>query len=277
MERNSSQAGKLLLGASYEFEYLQDVGNGTQPISNPSNERTTSEITALFLNYSITDKFSIETVLPWRRIVNSKISIVTGSEGTYIRETSGFSDAIILFKYSDYFFDDQILATFASGLKLATGSVTDLDEDGKVISETLQVGSGTVDPLFSLFLGYPSGRWLYSGSLFTRISVYENIRGYKYGNEFHGRISVNYDKSDALFIKAGLETVLTKRDTHQYGEPESQRGGKWAYVVPGFGIRFSNNFILDIEYPWTIYYNVNESQLVPDGFLRLNLFYDWSL
>ena len=277
MERNSSQAGKLLLGASYEFEYLQDVGNGTQPISNPSNERTTSEITALFLNYSITDKFSIETVLPWRRIVNSKISIVTGSEGTYIRETSGFSDAIILFKYSDYFFDDQILATFASGLKLATGSVTDLDEDGKVISETLQVGSGTVDPLFSLFLGYPSGRWLYSGSLFTRISVYENIRGYKYGNEFHGRVSVNYDQSDALFFKAGFETVLTKRDTHQYGEPESQRGGKWAYVVPGFGIRFSNNFILDIEYPWTIYYNVNESQLVPDGFLRLSLFYDWSL
>ena len=141
-----------------------------------------------------------------------------GSEGTYIRKTDGFSDAILLFKYSDYFFDDQILATFASGLKLATGSVTDLDEDDKVISETLQVGSGTVDPLFSLFLGYPSGRWLYSGSLFSRISVYENVRGYKYGNEFHGRISVNYDKSDALFIKAGLETVLTKRDTHQYGE-----------------------------------------------------------
>jgi hypothetical protein len=277
MERNSSQAGKLLLGASYEFEYLQDVGNGTQPISNPSNERTTSEISALFLNYSITDKFSIETVLPWRKIVNSKISIVEGSEGIYIRKTEGFSDAILLFKYSDYFFDDQILATFASGLKLATGSVTDLDEDDNVISETLQVGSGTVDPLFSLFLGYPSGRWLYSGSLFSRISVYENVRGYRYGNEFHGRISVNYDKSDALFIKGGLETVVTKRDTHQYGEPESQRGGEWAYLVSGFGIMFSNNFILDVEYPWTIYYSVNESQLVPDGFLRLNLFYDWAL
>ena len=277
MERNSSQAGKLLLGSSYEFEYLQDVGNGTQPISNPSNERTTSEITTLFLNYSITDKFSVETVLPWRRIVNSKISIVPESEGTYIRETNGFSDVILLFKYSDYFFDDQILATFASGVKLANGSVTDLDEDDKVISETLQVGSGTVDPLFSLFVGYPNGKWLLSGSLFSRLSIYENIRGYKYGNEFHSRISVNYDKSDALFIKAGLETVFTKRDTHQYGEPESQRGGKWAYAVSGFGVRFLNNFILDVEYPWTIYYDVNESQLVPDGFLRLNLLYDWSL
>ncbi|MBC8310688.1 MAG: hypothetical protein H8E72_00120 [Candidatus Marinimicrobia bacterium] len=280
MERNSSQAGKLLLGASYEFEYLQDsyIEDGAQPIANPNYERTTSEISALFLNYSITDKLSIETVLPWRKIVNYKIRLDNDPEleGPYVRETTGFSDAIILLKFSDYFFDDQILATFSSGLKLATGSVTDLDADGKVISETLQVGSGTVDPLFSLFLGYPSGRWLYSGSLFSRISVYENVRGYKYGNEFHGRISVNYDKSDALFIKAGLETVLTKRDTHQYGEPEDQRGGKWAYAVPGFGIRFSNNFILDVEYPWTIYYNVNESQLVPDGFLRLNLFYDWS-
>jgi len=175
MERNSSQAGKLLLGSSYEFEYLQDVGNGTLPISNPSNERTTSEIYALFLNYSVTDKFSVETVLPWRRIVNSKISIVPESEGTYIRETNGLSDAILLFKYSDYFLDDQILATFASGIKLATGSVTDLDEDDKVISETLQVGSGTVDPLFSLFVGYPSGKWLLSvvyfpGYLFMKIS-----------------------------------------------------------------------------------------------------------
>jgi len=274
MERNSSQAGKLLLGTGYEFEYLEDVGNGTNPISNPSNERTTSEILSFFLNYSITDKLSIETVLPWRRIVNFSIK---PDKPNFVRETDGFSDAIFLIKYNDYFFDDQIMATFATGLKLATGSVTDLDGNGDVISETLQVGSGTVDPLFSLFLGYPSGRWLISGSLFSRLSIYENIRGYMYGNEFHGRLSVNYDQSDVFFLKTGFETVLTERDTHQYGQPEDQRGGEWAYAVPGFGIRFSNNLILDVEYPWTIYYRVNESQLVPDGFLRLNLFYDWSL
>ena len=91
---------------------------------------------------------------------------------------------------------------------MATGSVTDLDNDGKIISETLQLGSGSVDPLFSLFLGYPSSRWLFSANFFSRISVYENIRGYKYGNEFHTRISVNYDKSDALFFKAGLDCLL---------------------------------------------------------------------
>jgi len=278
MERNSSQAGKLLLGASYEFEYLQDVGNGKISAPNPSNERTTSEIASLFLSYSVNDKFSVEGVFPWRKIVNSKNNIDDDfPTGIRIRETSGFSDVILLFKYSDYFFDDQVLATFGIGSKLATGSVTDIDNDEKIISETLQLGTGAVDPLFSFFLGYPRGKWLLSGSLFSRISVYENIRGYKYGNEFHGRMSVNYDKSDALFLKGGLETVLTERDTHQYGEPEIERGGKWAYAVPGFGIRFKNNFILDVEYPWTIYYNVNESQLVPDGFLRLNLFYDWSL
>ena len=278
MERNSSMEGKFLLGFSYEYEYLQDVGNGRTPAPNPSNERTTSEISSIFLSYSINDIFSVEGVFPWREIVNSKNNIDDDfPTGIRIRETSGFSDVILLLKYSDYFFDDQILLTYGVGAKLATGSVTDLDNDKKIISETLQLGSGALDPLFSLFFGYPNGRWLLSGSLFSRISAYENIRGYKYGDEFHGRISLNYDKSDAFFLKGGIETVVTGRDTHQYGEPEIERGGEWAYMVPGFGMRFKNNFILDIEYPWTIYYNVNESQLIPDGFFRLNLFYDWSL
>ena len=129
-------------------------------------------------------------------------------------------------------------------------------------------------PLFSLFLGYPNQKWLLSGSFFTRLSLYENVVGYKYGNEFHSRFSINYDKSDALFIKMGMEAIYTARDTHQYGEPEIERGGKWVYLVPGFGLRFAKNFILDFEYPITTYFEVNESQLVPDGFIRLNLLYD---
>ena len=278
MERNSSRVGKLLIGSSYEFEYLENVYNGTTSAPNPSDERTTSSIFTIFLSYSLNDNLTIEGVLPWRDIVNAKNNIdPTKPPGLYIRESSGFSDALLLIKHSDYYFDDAILATFSGGVKLATGSITSRDSQDNIISETLQLGSGTVDPIFSLFLGYPNGKWLISGSFFTRLSIYENIVGYKYGNEFHNRISVNYDKSDALFFKAGLESVFTNRDTHQYGEPEIERGGQWAYFVPGFGVRLSNNVTLDMEYSATIFYNVNESQLVPDGFLRLNLFYDWDL
>ena len=173
--------------------------------------------------------------------------------------------------------DGEVLATISAVFKLATGSISARDSQGKIISETLQLGSGTVDPIFSLFLGYPNGKWLISGSFFTRLSMYDNVVGYKYGNEFHNRISVNYDKSDALFFKVGIESVFTQRDTHQYGEPEIERGGQWVYLVSGFGVRFSNDFILDIEYPWTVFFDVNESQLIPDGFIRLNLFYNWSI
>ena len=76
---------------------------------------------------------------------------------------------------------------------------------------------------------------------------------------------------------AGLESIFTERDTHQYGEPEIERGGKWMYFVPGLGVRLSDRFILDVEYPWNIYYDVNESQLVPNWLLRFNLFYEWTL
>ena len=278
MERNSSQAGKLLIGTSYEFEYLENVFNGTKPAPNPSDERTTSSIFSLFASYSVNDNLAVEGVFPWRNIINAKNNIdPTKPPGLYIRESNGFSDALLLIKYSDYYFDDSVLATFGTGVKLATGSISARDNQGEVISETLQLGSGTIDPMFSLFLGYPNGKWLISGSVFTRLSVYENVVGYKYGNEFHYRLSANYDQSDAFFLKAGLESVLTARDTHQYGEPEIERGGVWTYLVTGFGVRFANNFILDVEYPWTIFFDVNESQLIPDGFIRLNLFYDWSM
>ena len=275
MERNSSSEGKILIGTGYEFEYLEKVFNGRKSAPNPSDERTTSSIFSIFVNYSINDKLSAEAVFPWRNIVNAKNNIdPTKPPGLYIRESEGFSDALVFIKYSDYFFNDQILATFGSGIKFGTGSISARDIQDDVLSETLQVGSGTVDPLFSLFLGYPNQKWLLSGSFFTRLSLYENVVGYKYGNEYHSRFSINYDKSDALFLKMGMEAIYTARDTHQYGEPEIERGGKWIYLVPGFGLRFAKNFILDFEYPITTYFEVNESQLVPDGFIRLNLLYD---
>ena len=276
MERNSSQAGKLLIGTSYEYEYLENVFNGTEKAPNPSDERTTSSITSLFINYSVNDNLTIEGVFPWRNIINAKNNIdPTKPPGLYIRESNGFSDMLLMLKYSDYYFDDMILASIGTGVKLATGSISARDSQDEVISETLQLGSGTVDPVFLLFMGYPNGRWLISGSFFTRLSLYDHVVVYTYGNEFHTRLSVNYDQSDAFFLKGGLESVCTVRDTHQYGEPEIERGGQWIYFVPGFGVRFANNFILDFEYPWTVYFDVNESQLIPDGFIRLNLFYDW--
>ena len=208
MERNSSQAGKLLIGTSYEFEYLENVFNGMKTAPNPSDERTTSSIFSIFLSYSVNDNLAVEGVFPWRSIVNAKNNIdQTKPPGLYIRESNGFSDVLLLIKYSDYYFDDMFIATLGAGIKLATGSISARDSQDEVISETLQLGSGTVDPMFSLFVGYPNGKWLISGSVFTRLSFYENVVGYKYGNEFHGRLSVNYDQSDALFLKSGLEFV----------------------------------------------------------------------
>ena len=75
MERNSSQAGKLLIGSSYEFEYLEHVFNGTNSAPNPSDERTTSSILSLFLSYSVNDNLAVEGVFPWRSILNAKNNI----------------------------------------------------------------------------------------------------------------------------------------------------------------------------------------------------------
>ena len=128
MERNSSQAGRLLIGTSYEFEYLENVFNGMETAPNPSDERTTSSIFSFFLSYSVNDNLAVEGVFPWRSIVNAKNNIdPTKPPGLYIRESNGFSDALLLIKYSDYYFDDMYLATFGAGIKLATGGISARD------------------------------------------------------------------------------------------------------------------------------------------------------
>ena len=110
--------------------------------------------------YSVNDNLTVEGVFPWRNIFYAKNNIdPTNPPGLYIRESNGFSDALLLLKYSDYYFDDAVLVTFGTGVKLATGSISARDSQGEVISETLQLGSGTIDPMFSLFLGYPNGKW----------------------------------------------------------------------------------------------------------------------
>ena len=88
-----------------------------------------------FYFYILNDNLTIEGVLPWRDIVNAKNNIdPTKPPGLYIRESKGFSDALLLIKHSDYYFDDAILATFSGGIKLATGSITSRDSQNNIFN-----------------------------------------------------------------------------------------------------------------------------------------------
>ena len=106
MERNTTEAGKLLVGLSYDYEYLSKAMVDDREWENINHERTNNTTYSLYLNYSLTENFSIEGIIPYRLVTNEKI-MFTGqysndeehplyNGGQYLRETDGFGDVVIM-------------------------------------------------------------------------------------------------------------------------------------------------------------------------------------
>jgi len=212
--------------------------------------------------------------LPWRRVVNNKF---TYDSRQFIRMSHGFGDAILMGKYRFPVMDEWANITIGAGVKLANGRLEEPDGSGSRISDNLQIGSGTIDPVLSIYASHASlnKKWFFYTNFITRISSDENIYGYKYGNEYHSTFSANYDLTDFIFLQSSIEFIYTERDTDQYGHRiKRERGGKWLYWTPGISLRLTPDFILDMQYPIPVYQYVNESQLISPGFLRMNISYE---
>ena len=267
----------MIIGTGYEFEYLNQVQYNSRSAPNPNYEKTVNSTLIYFLNYGLTENLAIEALLPWRKVVNNKF---TYNSRQFIRMSHGYGDAIIMGKYRFAFLEDFAAVTIGAGLKLANGKLEEPDETGNRISDNLQIGSGTIDPVLSLYGSHTSTNlklltWL---NIIARISTDENIYGYKYGNEIQTSMGMNYDLSDKLFLSSSIELIYTLRDTDQYGyRVKRERGGKWLYWTPGVSLRIRRDFVLDFQYPIAIYQYVNESQLISNGFLRMSLSYDWRM
>ena len=80
------------------------------------------------------------------------------------------------------------------------------DEFGERISDNLQVGTGTVDPILSIYSSQDIKKLVLSGGIFTRISTGENIYGYKYGNEIQTLINLDY--IETIFFMVAYKLVI---------------------------------------------------------------------
>ncbi|MFQ6607359.1 MAG: transporter [Fidelibacterota bacterium] len=243
---------------------------------NPNHERTNNSAYMFYLNYSLSNNFSVEALVPWQIVTNEKI-LFPGQYshqpqgGKYVRHAQGMGDVVIMGRYQ--FNIKMAQLSVGLGVKLATGDSEAMDDFGVRISDNLQIGSGTVDPVFLIFSAYPGNKWLFLGNLFSRIPLRENIYGYQYGAESHVNLGVNYDLSDLIFLRGNLNGIFTSRDKYQYGEPEFSRGGRWLYFIPGLGIRLTRMLTMDLQYPFPVYQYVNESQLIPTDLMTVNLSY----
>lgn len=174
-------------------------------------------------------------------------------------------------------FDSHFPMLLGAGVKLANGKINAVDKYDERISDNLQVGSGSVDPVFSLYTNEPIGSFMFSTGVFTRISSRENIYGYKYGNELHALTNLDYLGSDYFFGGIQLYYLLTTRDTYEYGKIARDRGGKSVLFSTKMGSKITDGFDLEIVLQIPIHQDLNESQLTSSYSIQIGTLYRFAL
>jgi hypothetical protein len=282
LQHNAVEPGRLSLGLNYEYEFLTDPLDGAREIPNVNRERTNNSAASLLVSYGLSKSFSVLAVFPHRTVTNEKI-LFRGQDkaqydgGKYIRHASGWGDALLLLNYVLPQIKHLPAIQAGGGVKLANGSTEATDIYGRRFSDNLQIGSGSVDPVFALSLAQNVSRFVVSAGAFTRLSMRENIYGYKYGNELHAVLAVDYAGSGLFYAGLRLNYMFTTRDRYEYGKITRERGGKWIYLAPKLGFKILPSWDFEVNVPAAVYQNVNESQLTSSYQLQINTVYHLSL
>ena len=266
MKYNDSQSGQFSLGISYEHEQLDRAIYGDEYIPNYNKERTNNSSLTIITSYGITDHFTLSAFFPFRYILNQKV-LFRGQNphmyngGKYFRESYGLGDILLQVRIQRTFFN-SLPIVFGVGLKLSNGKINMVDEFNERISDNLQVGTGTVDSILSLYSSQDIKNLILSGGVFTRISNGENIYGYQYGNEIQTLINLDYIENPHIYGGIQFSHLLSTRDYYEYGKISRDRGGENYYMTGKVGTKATDNLDFEMTIQFPIYQHLNESQLI---------------
>ena len=281
LEYNDSQSGQFSLGISYEHEQLNRAKYGDRFIPNYNKERTNNSSLTIISSYGITDHFTISAFFPFRYILNQKVlfrgqnpNLYNG--GKYFRESYGLGDVLLQARIQRTFFN-EIPIVLGIGVKLSNGKINMTDEFGERISDNLQVGTGTVDPILSIYSSQDIKRLVLSGGIFTRISTGENIYGYKYGNEIQTLINLDYIENHLLYGGLQVSHLLSTRDYYEYGKISRDRGGESYFLTGKIGTKATDNLDFEMTLQIPLHQNLNESQLVSPFIIQFGSLYRFGI
>jgi|TARA_B100001964_G_C14245732_1_gene607286 hypothetical protein len=255
---------------------------GTRAIPNYNKERTINSSLTLITNYGVTDQFSLTAFFPVRYILNEKVLFRGQNQnqyagGKYFRESYGLGDVILQARLQKNLLKEKLPVVFGLGAKLSNGEINATDRFGDRISDNLQVGTGTIDPVFSIYISNNYRQFLFSGGVFTRITNGENIYGYHYGNEIQTLVNIDYIESSLIYGGLQFSHLLTTRDYYEYGKVAQDRGGNSIFAAGKLGTRLTDKLDMEMTIQMPLHQNLNESQLTSPFTIQFGSLYRFEI
>lgn len=275
----TSSKGTVLLGLSYDYNYLNTLKSGNDRLDDSARQRITQS--ALFnIGYTITTNLSVEglfTYVKQERIISQFGNI--NKDGS-----NGIGDGVLLFKYNfSQIFKQNNLLRLGLGTKMPIGATDKKSEQGILLNPDLQPGSGAWDLIGWFFYSQtfsfrPSGTFAatavyrYTG---TNNNFLNGATTYRFGTEFQGFI--NYTDQFLVgknLMSPGLSVSYRNANKDEIGGSLlDNTGGAWVNLIPSLNIEIIEDFNFLIKFEIPIYSFVDGTQLTPTFRITTGLFY----
>ena len=281
LETSTTSKNNLQLSLTYDYNTLQSVYEGTQKIDDQTRERRTQSA-LLEATYGLTDRITLTGLFSY---INQRRVVSPTAEVGNVLSSSGFGDALLLFKYeiiSQNILNQRQLAV-GVGPKIPTGA-SDVTQNRILLPADMQPGSGSWDVVFWSYYSegfmpdLPLNIFITASyKLNTSNDRFSNSdAGYKFGNEFVSSVGAGYRTDTILDYSFSLRFRTTAVDQFDNQEVPNT-GGVWLYAIPGLNIKVTDYLITRITGQIPIYRNLQGTQLTTTYTLSASLFYNYSL
>ena len=260
---------------SANYNTLTTLYTESQKLQDEQRKRTTQSY-LIRAHYSISEKFAIETFVPFVRQTRSIYS--SSSNNLDFESSFGIGDPIVLGSYK--IFDSAFKLTLGAGPQIPLGSFTQRNSRGLLLVEDLQPGSGAWDLVILGIAEYslPSRPTtnLFSRAIYSYTGSNDESRNGLQTYEFGNDIQVIAGVADQFLLAKRIVTpslALRYRFAEQDAIdfiPSSGTGGNWVFAKATLGVEFfwESSLSLDIEIPIRTF--VNDTQLSPDSIVTIS-------
>ena len=220
---------------------ISGMANGTTFPALPTDMQM--YMTMIGAAYSFSDDFAVMGMASY---IENTMHMNLRNGKDFTMTSGGVGDVTLLGKYRAYADDDLVPTNQVSvlfGLSLPSGSVnkkfsnhTDDTFNGSLLPYKMQLGSGTVDPIFGLT--YQGSRDPFWWGFNTQLEahVYDNDQGYNRANEFRYDLYAMRQVHDQVVVHAQLNGSYEGQFSDEADDGKSLGAGR-------MGLNPSNNLV----------------------------------
>ena len=258
--------GRFRVSTFVSSERRDTVYEGSQPDTNPLEERTAITVPIVSLDFRVTPRFGLQASAGIPLIARTgTVQRPTGAV-PFRDEVRGLGDTIVGGWYRGGS-PTKWSWTINGGLSLPTGQTraprfrSELDDGSLVPLSRLQRGSGTADPVVGVAAEHHvrGGRWL--TSFVARVPITDNHDGLRVGMSSElGTGWAHIVKSHRVMAFGRVDWVQRQQDVFN-GTPVLVGGGHWLYLTPGIAVMVGKGINVQADVKVPVYRNLPNRQL----------------